>query len=233
MNTSPERPGTTEDTSPTPLTLTKSLGDGSITGPMQYPNTDIDFTALGESWIYHDSFNWSNNLPQGRNLFRFKTDENDQGFIPWQIFHVGIAHYINYAWELGFLFVKLPDIRVSMGVIIRHTTPFARGYKPVNAPSITRETVLEINNESFVTAQVNPFWDGVMIQNHKAQGDQNAVNAYLPQADVILDVRVPYVPTNLQPKDFNVLVFKRLVNLSLEGTMVTTHSLPIPFRKSD
>lgn len=231
MNTSPEKPGTTEDTSPTPLTLTKTLGDGSIVGPMTYPNTDIDFSALGESWIYHSQFIWDSVTPQGETLFQFSTRDNEQSYIPWQIFHLGIAQYINYAWQLGFLFVKLPDIRVSMDVEIRHTHPMARGYNPTDIDGPTETSIMEINNESFVTADVNPYWNGTMLINHKLTGDTNAFAAYFPESILQLKVRLPFVPTNLQPKSFEVFVFKRLINLSMEGTIVTPDSLPAPFRQ--
>jgi len=234
MNTSPERPGTTEDTSPTPLTLTTTLGEGALQGPTPTVPTDIDVFSLQSEWIYLDRFNWSESDQTDKILFTWNTKQPlgtvaTSVVVPWQIYTQGIASWLSTDFELGFLFIKLPNVRASFEVDFTYDHPLA-----ATTLSESRETseniIMEIGEQSFVTIPIYPYWNGMNAWNDVSTN--NPSNKFMvPTTQIKIRVRLPYVPTNLQPKKFEVLVFMRPINTMTEGTILRTTNTAIPWNQ--
>lgn len=226
MQSSPERPGTTELTSPTPLTITSVLGQGVGTGNAQTPPDDIDFTALTNTWIYHSTFAWSENAAISQNLLTLNTKNMWKGSspIPWQIYTHGITQYISYGYEVCLLFVKLPDVRVSLEIEHHYSHPqFVQ--TGLGVENSAEQSIIEINNEETITFKMIPYWNGVTALNMKSAG--SSVDDYWPKVVTDVKVRLPYVPNNLQPKTFNVLVFVRPCDEFPQGTIVDPTMQPL------
>jgi len=222
MQSCPEKPGMTDPTSPTPLTITSVLGSGAFTGSLMNPPDDIDFTALSNQWIYRSRFDWSENDAAGKVLHKFDTYNmwslSTGKVIPWQAFTHGITQFISYSFEICLLFVKLPDVRVSL--CIRNYYFHPQNTQPSgNVPNAMEETVIEINNEETCTFKMVPYWNGVSAFNDTLAGE--CTSAYWPRVITDIEVRNPYVPTNLQPKKFETLVFVRPCDEQPQGTMIT------------
>jgi len=230
MNTSPEKPGITEDTSPTPLTLTKTLGEGSIYGPTPLINTDIDFSALQNEWIPQGRFTWSETDSQGKALYLLNTTNlfrSETEVVPWQVFGIGLASWISYDVELGFLFVKLPNVRGTMDITTSYEHYFAKDQINMN-PTMAEKFIIELGEEQFVTTTLHPFYNGMNAWND-ATSSSSVSGSLRPNVYTTISVRVPFVPTNLQPKSFEVLVFARFINVQTEGTILRTSNRSIPW----
>jgi len=231
MNTSPERPGTTEDTSPTPLTLTTTLGEGSILGPTPTVPTDIDAFSLQNEWIYLTRFNWSESDQTDKLLFQWNTRRplaatTTAEAVPWQIYTQGIASWLSTDYELGFLFVKLPNVRASFELEMTYNHPLGP-LNTVDSTTTAENIIMEVGDQSFVTVPLYPYWNGMNAWND-VSSTNDSVRSMVPSTNVKFRVRLPYVPTNLQPKKFEVLVFMRPINTRIEGTILRVYNNAIP-----
>lgn len=229
MNTMPERPSMTVDTTTAPLTISKTLGLGSLIPPPPVMPIDIDCFYLANNWMYIDNFHVRSITAINAEVYKFN------GFAPavraftWDVFRYGIAQDISYDYELKFLFVKLPDCRLSFDLIKTYNVPGRINQSPFTPdPDVKEMTILEIDEDYTITVPMRLFWNGVPAYN---SANESISHGDLPVTTLSLRMRQQYVPTALQPEHIEVLVFARLLDPQYKGIIVDPFKIPLPFNR--
>lgn len=209
-----------------PLTTVGLVGQPVPQTPRQMFGDN--YLSKMDDWIYYNTYSVSAATELNKNLFSIVTFsmENVTGtpFVPWSAMYLDYCARANYQIEFMILPVKLPNSRVTLQADFRYSMNIAAN-ATTNASTMKENLRFEIDKPAPIFIKPKLFWIG---NQPLASGYANKDSIYYklgvvppkPGTQVDFSVVHEFMPNQLAPDSFSLLIFFRVVDVNAIGNYV-------------
>jgi hypothetical protein len=227
MNKQPNMPGN-PITTETPLTISAHLGTSEPQEPLP-PNVDSFMPHEMDDFNYYDTFEINTESADGSVLFSIDTDNIWKGkytiFLPSDNLALMKTVHMTTDFVFRFIAVKLPNAPVFLQARVGYTSPYSLGTNYTGEANLfVPNQFIQLDDSSMFDIPLTLPYMGlpqIARVNAATPATPNKIESRLhytiPSASLRLSMRNKFMPTNMHPEKFQVLVFFKMVNTNLMG----------------